>query len=146
VSAPGSSTRLEVRNSVARESEVSVYLESKLYEFNAGQTGSANGMGLCFTVEDGGRIIAGAAGFSWAGFAQVRELWVDAAYRGQGLGSRLMAAAEKEAVLRGCVRLYLSTYPFQAPDFYQRLGFEEIARVPGLSDRFDSIYFAKSLR
>jgi ribosomal protein S18 acetylase RimI-like enzyme len=138
--------RLAVADSIDRADAVSAFLEVRLYEFNAAATGRADGMGLCFTVEDGGRIVAGAAGFSWAGFAQVRELWVDEAYRRQGLGTELMAAAEREAARRGCVELQVTTFSFQAPEFYRRLGFEEVARVPGHQDGYDSIYLVKPLR
>jgi ribosomal protein S18 acetylase RimI-like enzyme len=138
--------QLTVVDSIDRADAVSAFLEARLYDFNAGATGRADGMGLCFTVEDGGRIVAGAAGFSWAGFAQVRELWVDEAYRRQGLGTELMAAAEREAARRGCIQLQVTTYSFQAPDFYRRLGFVEVARVPGHQDGYDSIYLVKQLR
>jgi ribosomal protein S18 acetylase RimI-like enzyme len=138
--------KLTVVDSIDRADAVSAYLEARLYEFNAAATGRADGMGLCFTVEDGRRIVAGVAGFSWAGFAQVRELWVDEAYRGQRLGTELMAAAEQEAVRRGCVQLQVSTYSFPAPEFYRRLGFADVARVPGHRQNYDSIHLVKQLR
>jgi hypothetical protein len=40
-----------------------------------------------------------------------------------------MARAIEEARARGCRLMFLSTYDFQAPDFYARLGFECIATI-----------------
>ncbi|MEH2166604.1 MAG: hypothetical protein V7K41_08010 [Nostoc sp.] len=42
-------------------------------------------------------------------------------------------AAEQEAVNRGCLNVYVFTYSFQAPEFYQHLGYEvfgELADFP----------------
>ena len=46
-----------------------------------------------------------------------------------GHGSKLMAAVETEARARGCARIILETYDYQAPAFYRRLGFVAVATI-----------------
>ena len=101
------------------------YLEDRLYEFNVQATGINDGDYLAIFERDAnGRITAGLCGTTWGGCLEIRQLWVDAPLRGAGMGSRMLAAAEAEARLRGCEQILLSTFSFQAPDFYARFGFE----------------------
>ncbi len=62
--------------------------------------------------------------------AKVSALVVDTAARRQGVGEQLMALAEREARLRGCVLLFLTTAERRqdAHAFYRGLGFEETGR------------------
>jgi GNAT superfamily N-acetyltransferase len=104
------------------------YLEDRLYEFNAGATGVADGDGLAiFVRDDGGRIVAAIAGYTWGNFCEIRQLWIEPSRRRQGMGTRLLSAAEAEARRRGCDRIVLTTYSFQAPDFYRKHGFAIVA-------------------
>jgi GNAT superfamily N-acetyltransferase len=59
----------------------------------------------------------------------VHLLWVDQARQGEGLGRRLMQAAEIEAEKRGCTGLWVSTYSFQAPGFYEKMGYMPFGRI-----------------
>lgn len=67
-------------------------------------------------------------------------------YRGRGLGTLLLPVAESEALARGCVRLVLASHDFQAPGFYERLGYERKYAVEGRPSGHASIIYAKVLR
>src|SRR5512133_1155235 len=106
------------------------YLEDRLYEFNSAATGITDGEGLAIFVRDNDRrIVAGICGNTWGRCAEIRQFWVDKPLRKQGLGTRLLRAAEQEARHRGCRQMLLMTFTFQAPAFYAKHGFEVVAVV-----------------
>ena len=105
------------------------YLEDRLYEFNVGATGIADGRGLALVVrDDAGRVVAAALGHTWSGTCELKQVWVDESLRGGGLGRALVLRAIAEAEARGCTQLLLETHSFQAPQFYEKLGFRELHR------------------
>jgi GNAT superfamily N-acetyltransferase len=106
------------------------YLEDRLYEFNSGATGIQDGQWLAiFVKNEHGRIVAGICGNTWGGVCEIRQLWVEESGRRQGLGTRLLDAAEQEARRRGCRQIVLTTFTFQAPAFYAKRGFEILCAV-----------------
>jgi len=105
-------------------------IEEGLYAFNVEATGYDDGEGLGFVAENDGELIGAVAGYSWGRICELRQMWVRADHRRSGLGSALLEAAIAEAARRGCAHVTLTTFDFQAPDFYRRHGFIEIARVP----------------
>jgi GNAT superfamily N-acetyltransferase len=106
------------------------YLEDRIYEFNSGATGITDGAYLAIFVKDErGEILAGICGNTWGGCLEVRQFWVEETRRKQGLGTKLLRAAEQEARQRGCRQILLMTFTFQAPAFYAKHGFEVIAAV-----------------
>jgi GNAT superfamily N-acetyltransferase len=62
-------------------------------------------------------LVGGLIGETVWQWLSVRLLWVDPAHRGAGHGQRLLAAAEAEAIRRGCHHARLDTFSFQAADF-----------------------------
>jgi GNAT superfamily N-acetyltransferase len=105
-------------------------LEQRIYEFNVARTGIDDGKLLASFLRDGnGTVLGGVSGWTWGATCYVRYLFVPAALRKRGLGSRLMTAVEAEARSRGCRQIVLETHDFQAPEFYRKLGFEITGRV-----------------
>jgi GNAT superfamily N-acetyltransferase len=101
------------------------FIEDRLYDYNVEQTGRADGQWLSIFVRDeSGAIVAGLHGWTWGGHCRVQTLWVHSDIRRQGYGARLLEAAEREARARGCDRLTLETFSFQAPRFYEKHGYE----------------------
>jgi GNAT superfamily N-acetyltransferase len=106
------------------------YLEDRIYEFNSGTTGITDGAWLAIFVRDeNDRVVGGICGNTWGGCFEIRQFWVEERRRKQGLGTRLLEAAEHEARRRGCRQILLMTFTFQAPAFYAKHGFEVIAAV-----------------
>jgi len=104
-------------------------LEDRFYEFNAARTGHRDYAQLAFVAEVAGAAVGTIAGFTWGGYCELRQLWIDEDHRSKGLGRRLITMAIEEARSRGCVAIYLATYSFQAPGFYKRFGFEPVVEI-----------------
>ena len=106
------------------------YLEDRIYEHNSGVTGIGDGRLLAFFSRDeSGRIVGGISGNTWGGGCEIRQFWVEPSHRHRGLGTQLFRAAEREARRRGCTQMLLMTFSFQAPEFYERNGFEVVATI-----------------
>jgi GNAT superfamily N-acetyltransferase len=122
------------------------YLEDRIYEFNSGATGITDGAWLAIFVKDeSNRIVAGLCGNTWGGCLEIRQFWVEEARRKQGIGTRLLDAAEAEARRRGCRQALLMTFTFQAPAFYAKHGYEVIARVHDHPHGHDNLLLGKRL-
>lgn len=120
-------------------------LDDLIYAFNVERTGLADGRRLAiFLRGNEGEVIGGLLGWTWGGTCYIDLLYLPAELRGQGQGSDLLAAAEIEARARGCDRIFLRTYDFQAPEFYRKLGYTpegELELIKG----HRNITFAKRL-
>ncbi|WP_371636670.1 GNAT family N-acetyltransferase [Streptomyces zaomyceticus] len=96
-------------------------------------------------VDADGGLIGGLTGWTWSGLFGIDMLWVREDSRKDGWGSRLLRAAEDEARRRGCDRANVSSFTFQAPDFYRRHGYVETGRVLGIPGDAEDVHFHKSL-
>jgi len=100
-------------------------LEDRIYTYNTGQTNRTDGQLFARTMRDREvRIIAGIAGWTWAGVCEITQFWVEEKLRGNGIGKMLLEAAEAEARGKGCRKILIRTYGFQAPHFYEKKGYK----------------------
>ncbi len=101
---------------------------------------------LNWTVKDdqGNLIAALTADLLWD-WLYIDELWVDESCRGTGMGKQLMTQAEEFAKTKALSGLWLWTQSWQAPAFYQQLGFEEFTRLEDFPKGYSRIGLKKSL-
>lgn len=86
---------------------------------------------LAITIRDeAGAVIGGLWGLTAWHWLYIENLAVPPALRGGGLGTRILAMAEREAVARGCIGARLDTYSFQARPFYERHGYAVAGAIP----------------
>jgi len=121
-------------------------IEERLNSYNRRLTGHQDDRALACTLRnDAGRAIGIAAGYSWAGIAELKLMWIDEAHRGSGHGRTLLDAFVAEAADRGVRRVWVSTHDFQAPGLYEKAGFERLAELNGWPEGHSNIILCKTI-
>ena len=72
-------------------------------------------------------MIGVAAGYTWSGTSELKQIWIDKAYRGRGYARALLNAFVAEACSRGVRRIWVASSYFQAPGMYEKAGFKRMA-------------------
>ena len=109
------------------------YIREALNQFNCAHVGDDGHTPLNLIEYDAdGSIIGGLLGGTYWGWMYIDILWVREDHRRQGVGSRLLTEAEKEAMRRGCHHVHVDTMSWQAPMFYQKHGYEVIGVLPDI--------------
>ncbi len=79
---------------------------------------------FCFVAEDDEKNILGViTGRAYYNEIHIGDLIVGEKFRNKGLGSALVSAVEKEFSGKGYDIITLTTFGFQAPEFYPKLGY-----------------------
>ena len=96
-------------------------------EFSA--YGEQNGVVLnydefCFAAEEDGKILGVITGRAYYNEVHIGDLIVASSVRKGGIGSKLVRAVEDNYRGNGYDKITLTTFGFQAPEFYKKLGYE----------------------
>src|SRR3954451_17980814 len=121
------------------------FLEAAIRSEASAAAGLGDEVELAIFVRDAGAIVAGISGWTWGDCCELQSLWVAPNLRGQGLATRLIAAAEAEATARGCSQTVHFTYDFQARDLYERNGYDLVGRVEDFPAGSDALWYRKRL-
>jgi GNAT superfamily N-acetyltransferase len=92
-----------------------------------------------------GQLRGGIVGTIWGQCVEIKYLWVHPSLRRNGYGSRLLQTLEQEARSQQCHSAILDTYSFQAPEFYQRLGYEVFGVIDGYPRGYQKVFLKKRL-
>lgn len=107
-------------------------------------SGSFEPLSVYSRTEDG-TIVGGLIGVSYGGWLHISELWVHEEHREKSIGSKILVAAETEAIGRQCIGVTLDTYSFQALDFYLNRGYEQFGWLDGYAGIYKRHYLQKKL-
>lgn len=117
-----------------------------LTDFNTQRAGDDEGRNLCFVLETPeGEIVGGVIGATYWDWLYINLMWVREDLRGQGYGRELLFKAEAEARQRGAQHAYLDTFSFQAPDFYEKQGYQEFGKLTDFPKGHTRHFLTKAL-
>ena len=118
-----------------------------LADFNRQKSGvSGSQMLNVFLRNARGITVGGLLGFTFGEWLHIQILWVEENVKGKGHGSRLIEAAENEAIKRGCKVADVSTFAFQAPEFYRKNGYEMFGELENAVGNHSIYFFRKNLK
>ncbi len=125
--------------------ELSGRILAQILSYNASQVGPLNDSKYVLTVRNGEKLVGGLVGVQFWNGMFVDLLWVDERFRGSGLGSRLMGKAESDLLERGGEVIFLSTWSFQAPRFYEKLGYSAFGNLQDMPRGTTRTWYVKWL-
>jgi GNAT superfamily N-acetyltransferase len=118
-----------------------------LAAFNEAQAGKPrNKQEFVFSVHSKtGEFVGGLLGFTHFNHFFVSAIFVDQEFRSEGIGRELIRRAEALALEHACDNIYLDTFDFQAPGFYENLGFKLFATLNDYPAGHQRFYFVRRL-
>lgn len=121
-------------------------IREKLWNYNLALLEDKNPQDLgVFVTDDAGNRVGALLAWTLGHWMNIDYLWVDEAFRGQKIGTSLLKRAELAAAKRGCQSVFVDTLQFQAPLFYEKMGYQQalvLSDYPITGKRF---YYTKNL-
>ena len=128
------------------ESQKAQEIGDLIRSYNRSKRETAESEPLNLYVEDEhGQLLAGLVAETFGNWLEIEYLFVKEELRGQGIGSQLLQQAESEAKKRNCRLAFVNTYQFQAPDFYQKHGYQEVFTLKDYPYTGQRHYYQKDL-
>ncbi|GAB2528219.1 GNAT family N-acetyltransferase [Microbulbifer agarilyticus] len=122
-------------------------LSDGIAKFTEKHIGPENRQELTFFARNQANSVVGGIKGSYGnyGWLWIDTLWVSDSVRGEGLGTQLLAAIEREAQRDGCRYAYLNTFSFSAAEFYKKLGYHVYAELDDFPEEHSVFCLKKKL-
>ena len=128
------------------ESQKAQKIGELVRSYNRSKREAAKSKSLSLYVEDdSGEVLAGLVAETFGNWLEIEYLFVKEDLRGQGIGSQLLQRAESEAKKRNCRYVFVNTYQFQAPAFYQKHDYQEVFTLKDYPCTGQRHYYQKDL-
>lgn len=128
------------------DSEIASIYEG-LKEFNLSQLPDLQEHTLGIFVRDANqKILGGLIAKHIYTSIHINYLWLSPSIRHQGFGNTLLDKLETYGLAQKAERLFVDTYSFQAPSFYEKCGFTETGRYINFPKAgIDKIFYSKTI-
>ena len=134
----------EVTDKIEKADEETIY--KGLLEYNLSHLEDKNPKDLGIYLRNKeGNIIAGLTAVTHGNWLSIKYLWISEESREQGLGSEILNRAEEEAKRRGCRYVFLDTFSFQAPLFYEKHGYKKVFVLENYPVTGKRYYYTKDI-
>ena len=131
MTAQASNARIVLTDAPSAENEAVIRDGLSAYNFDKAGYRDQRPLAILVSDPDTGEVAGGLLGGTSFGLLRIDRFFLPESLRKQGLGTRIIKAAEDEGRRRGCSRALLTTLSFQAPGFYKRQGWEVLAELEG---------------
>lgn len=133
------------------QNDLTVEMKKKIFQGFACQAMNATGIDglaeepISFEIFEDLEFVGAIVVQLFWGQLHIKYLFVEEKYRGQGIARQLMAHALDFGKKRGCQFAFVETMNFQAPEFYQKMGFVIEFSREGYAKNTTFHYLKKSL-
>jgi GNAT superfamily N-acetyltransferase len=127
--AQASNARIVITDAPGAEDESVIRDGLSAYNFEKAGYRDQRPLAILVSDPETGEVVGGLLGRTSFGLMYIDRFFLPEGLRKQGLGTRIIKVAEEEGARRGCSRAILSTLSFQAPGFYERLGWQVLGRI-----------------
>jgi GNAT superfamily N-acetyltransferase len=123
------------------------WIIDRLIAFNESQAGSRSVRNFAIVGRDeGGSLFAGLLCTRHWNYLFISAVFVGQTQRGKGIGRELLAKAENLARQERCAAIYLDTFDFQAPGFYEKSGFKVFGVLENYPEGHQRYFMVKRLQ
>ena len=109
---------------VADDDRISDFINEEFTDYSTACEVALNYEEFCYAAEEDGKILGVITGRAYYNEVHIGDLIVSKECRRDGVGSKLVATVENAFSGKGYEKIALTTFGFQAPEFYKKLGYE----------------------
>ena len=115
---------MNIRRIIEVDNKVEEFINEEFSQYAIQKEIILNYDEFCFVAEDDGEIAGVITGRAYYNEVHIGDLIVGRNCRKSGIGTTLVQAVETAYKDKGYDKISLTTFGFQAPEFYKKLGYE----------------------
>lgn len=122
---------------------------NQLYEYNVRATNGLlkkPGKDINLYLKDeSDQVVGGLFCETWLYGLYLEVFWISDQYRNKGYGKIMITEAERLGRELGCIFAHTSTFSYQSPEFYKRMGYEVFAVNDEYPEDIQQFFLKKKL-